>query len=87
MGPIIKDWLQWLRIILTHDIDQHNVQLCLVYTSHSFDEGGGPCGEMVKTMDCGIAVTKFKLQLHYYVHFQTNTLGKGINPFIFPAMG
>ena len=23
------------------------------------------------------AVCKFKLQLHYYVHFWTNTLGKG----------
>ena len=25
--------------------------------------------------------------LHYYIHFQTNTLGKGMNPQILPAMG
>ena len=24
---------------------------------------------------------------HYYFHFQTNTLGKGMNPLILPAMG
>ena len=42
---------------------------------------------MVKAMDCGIVVSKFELQLRYYVHFRTNTLGKGINPFTLPAMG
>ena len=25
-------------------------------------------------------VGKFKFQSHYYIHFQTNTLGKGIKP-------
>ena len=29
-----------------------------------------------------MTVSEFDLQLHYYIHFQTNTLGKGINPFI-----
>ena len=42
---------------------------------------------MVKALDYGIVVSKFKLQLHYYVHFRTNTLGKDMNPFILPAMG
>ena len=42
---------------------------------------------MVKAMDCGIGVSEFEFQLHYYVHFQTNTLGKGMNPLILPAMG
>ena len=27
------------------------------------------------------------LQLHYYIHFQTNTLGKGMNLLILPVMG
>ena len=36
---------------------------------------------------CGIIVTEFELQLHYYIHFQINTLGKGMNPLILPAMG
>ena len=38
-------------------------------------------------MDYGIVVSEFKLQLRYYVHFWTNTLGKGMNPLILPAMG
>ena len=49
--------------------------------------GGCPRGVMVKAMDCGIVVHEFVLQLCYYVHFRANTLGKGINPLILPAMG
>ena len=48
---------------------------------------GCPHGVIVKAMDCEIVVSKFKLQSGYYVHFWTNTLGKGMNPFILPAMG
>ena len=48
---------------------------------------GCPRGVMVKPMDCGIVVSEFVLQSRYYVHFRTNTLGKGINPLILPAMG
>ena len=43
--------------------------------------GGAPRGVMVKAMDCGIV-----LQSPYYVHFRANTLGKGVNPLILPAM-
>ena len=42
---------------------------------------------MVKAMDCGIVVNEFVLQLRYYIHFQANAIGKGVNPFILPAMG
>ena len=42
---------------------------------------------MVKVMDSEILVSEFELQSCYYVHFQTNTLGKGMNPLILPAMG
>ena len=48
---------------------------------------GCPCGVMVKAMDCGIVICEFVLQSHYYVHFLANTLGKGMNPLILPAMG
>ena len=44
-------------------------------------------GVMVKAMDCRIVVREFVLQLRYYVHFRANTLGKGMNPLILPAMG
>ena len=48
---------------------------------------GCPRGVMVKAMDCGIVVSKLVLQSRYYVHFRANTLGKGMNPLILPAMG
>ena len=44
-------------------------------------------GVMVKEMDCEIVVSEFVLQWRYYVQFRTNTLGKGMNPLILPAMG
>ena len=36
--------------------------------------------------DCNLEVSRFKLHLCYYVHFQTSTYGKGMNYFIPPAM-
>ena len=49
--------------------------------------GGCPRGVMVKAMDCEIVVSEFVLQARYYVHFRANTLGKGMNLLILPAMG
>ena len=43
-----------------------------------------PCDVMVKALDCGILVRKFEIQSRFYVHFQINTLEKGMNPFIQP---
>ena len=48
---------------------------------------GCPSGVMVNAMDCGIVVIEFELQSRFYVHFRANTLGKGMNPLILPAMG
>ena len=48
---------------------------------------GYPRGVMVKAMDCGIVVREFVLQSRCYIHFRANTLGKGMNPLILPAMG
>ena len=42
---------------------------------------------MVKAMECGHVISEFELQWRYYVHFQANTLGKGMNPLILPTMG
>ena len=47
----------------------------------------GGRGVMVKAMDCRIIVSKFILQLRYYIQSRTNTPGKGMNPLILPAMG
>ena len=42
---------------------------------------------MVKALDGGIVISEFELQSRYYVNYQTNTIGKGMNPLILPAMG
>ena len=49
--------------------------------------GRCPRGIIVKALECRIVVSKFKFQLRYYIHFWTNTLGKGMNPLILSAMG
>ena len=49
--------------------------------------GGDPRGVMVKAMDCEIVVSEFVLQSRHYVHFRANTLEKGMNLRILPAMG
>ena len=46
-----------------------------------------PCSVMVKSIECKILVSEFELQSRYYVHFQTHTIGKGMNPLMLPAMG
>ena len=33
-----------------------------------------------KVLDCSLEINEFELQLLCYVHFQTNVLGKGMNP-------
>ena len=38
-------------------------------------------------LDSDIKVNEFKLPSYYYIHFQTNTLRKGMNPLILSAMG
>ena len=42
---------------------------------------------MTKAMDRVIVVSEFVVQLRYYVHIRANTLGKGMNRLILPAMG
>ena len=64
-----------LNLFLSLDLDLDNSQ------------GGCPRGVMVKAIDCGIVVHEFVPQSCYYVHFRANTLGKGMNPLILPALG
>ena len=57
-----------------------------IYLSQ-FIAGQCPLGVMVKTMDYGIGVSKFELKSRLYVHFRTNTFGKGMSPLIPPIYG
>ena len=41
-------------------------------------------GVKVKVLDCNLKVNEFELQSSYYVHFLTDTIGKGTNPLIPP---
>ena len=40
-----------------------------------------------KEFDCNLKESEFKLYFFHYVHFQTNTVGKCMNPIILPVMG
>ena len=46
-----------------------------------------PHDAMAKVLDYDIEVSKFKLQSHYYVHFLTEFLVKGMNIIIPPPIG
>ena len=61
--------------------------LSLLVTIYSSQKWGCPPSVMIKAMDCEIVVSEFVFQSRYYVHFRANTLGKGMNPLILPAMG
>ena len=49
-------------------------------------QGESPRGVVVNVLDCDIVVSKFEIQSWYYVHFQTNAFGKGMNPLIRSAI-
>ena len=44
-------------------------------------------GVMVNMLDYSLKVNEFKFQSHYDVPFRSNTLEKGVNPFILPTIG
>ena len=45
----------------------------------SYHSGITPRVELANVMDCDIIVSDFQLKSPYYVHFQTNTLKKGMS--------
>ena len=86
----------WLWLVLEKDIlmklilENENCEFKLCLKSdlmwHLTSAKWCPHGEIVKVMDCGIVVSKYELQLRYYIHFRTNTLGKDMTLLILPAM-
>ena len=42
---------------------------------------------MIKVSDRGLKVREFKLPFHYYIHFWTNAIKKGMNLLILLATG
>ena len=51
----------------------------------TFGKAWIPIAQVANVFD--IVASEFKIQLHHYVYFQNNTLGKGMDPLIPPAMG
>ena len=35
-------------------------------------------GVVTNVLDCDIGLSRFKLQLHYYIHFRTKTFGNSV---------
>ena len=54
---------------------------------HIEHQGQIPHGVVAKVLDYSVVVNEFDHQNRYYVHFRTNTLGKGMNPLILLAIG
>ena len=79
----------WFQVFLFITDNLHTVISFLCNTNNLYTIlcGGCPSGVMVKAMDCRIIVSELVLQSRYYIHFRTNTFGKGMNPLILPAMG
>ena len=50
-------------------------------------KGGSHSGVVANELDCDLIVNEFKLQLYYYIHFQTKTLGKGMIVFTLQVIG
>ena len=69
----------WLRTSMESKVGWSGIhQLSAKQIRVSIPCGGSPRGVMVKAVECGIVVSEFELQSRYYVHFQTNTLGKSL---------
>ena len=66
------------------DDDDEFISWFSVSIEISYSIEGSPLGVVAIVLDRDIIVSKFEFQLHYYVHFQTNTPWKSINPLIPP---
>ena len=72
---------------LRKDENNTNTAIYQIYLSNCFKLRGCSRGVMINALYFEIVVSTFILQSRDYIHLWTNTLGKGINLFILPAMG
>ena len=63
------------------------INQCIIMIISHLRKKGSPFGVIVNVLDYDTVVSVLTLQSHYYIHFWTNTLGKGMNHLISPAMG
>ena len=63
------------------NLEESRVSLTILF-HHIPNCKGNLRGVMANVLDCDIVVNEFELKSGYYVPFQTNTLGKGMNSLI-----
>ena len=64
--------------IILYLYDEELLEFVQIIISFWWDlPSGSPCGVMVKVQ------SELKTHLRYFVHFRTNTIGKGLNPLMF----
>ena len=73
-------WFQIKKMIIL--IKQLYLHVAILNTNNFIFWLGCPRGVVANVLDCDIIVHKFEHQSRYYVHFQINTLRKGMNLFI-----
>ena len=72
---------KFMHFCQIHKIHNHSALILNdneIPIAHQYKFLRGCLHVMVKAMDCRIVVREFEPQLRYYIHFRTNTLGKGM---------
>ena len=82
-------YLVKIRIHIVYIVLKHKIYTVFRVNTQTFTQKfwGNPHGVIAKGLDSGLKVKEFELQSCCYIHFQTNTLGEGINPYNFPTIG
>ena len=73
-----------MRSILIHSMNFTDEKISAMRKNN---EVGCFCSVVANVLDCDVVMSEFELQLRYLVHFRTNSLGNGMNPYIILAIG
>ena len=83
----LKQFKPWKVLIVVDSIVVVGVLTCCALFYYMCDVKATQLNVQLSLIWEPMLYEKFVLQSRYYVHFQANTLGKGMNPLILPAMG
>ena len=85
---LVKNYLYWIGLCkkMVNNNQTTNVTNNIYWTLF-LNLYGSSRSVMVKAVDCETVLSEFELQSRYYIYFRKNTLGKGMNSQILPAMG
>ena len=76
--------MQYLKVKLKSNLKNYNIFLSTFFLLQFPVFGGGSSLSVeVNMLNSDVVVSDFELQLCSYNHFQTNTLGKGMNSLIY----